>query len=332
MLWFFARKRGDLPFRHLFWLFGLFIVACGTTHLMGFLVFYHPMYRLDGVIKLITAVASWGTVLALVPITPKALAMKSPEELEREIEQRKRTEEKLTVAKMELEQRTEELEEAYQELEAFSYSVSHDLRSPLRGMAAMSRIIAEDNAETLDDESRENLKTLEAEAGRMAQIISDLLEFARLGRKSMEFVEVDLSTLASKIGDRVRRQQGVEAEVHVQEGLTVNADPELLELALTNLIDNAVKYSAPKTRPIIEVGSVHRGSSTVYFVRDNGMGLPPEYQHKIFQPFERLHRGADIPGTGIGLANVKRIVERHGGRIWVESQQGLGATFYFSLK
>jgi signal transduction histidine kinase len=331
VLWFFARKRRDLPFRHLFWLFGLFIIACGTTHLMGFLVFYNPMYRLDGVIKLITAVASWGTVLALVPITPRALAMRTPEDLEREIESRMRTEEQLVVAKVDLEARTHDLEEAYRELESFSYSVSHDLRSPLRGIAALSRIIAEDNQDKLDLESLENLRTLEAEAARMAQIIADLLEFARLGRQSVERAEISISDLARTVGQRVAKQQGIDCRFDIEEGLTASADPELIELALTNLIDNAVKYSAIKTTPHVEIGRTEANGRIAFFVRDNGIGLPAEFQHKIFQPFERLHRGSEIPGTGIGLANVRRIIERHGGKLWVESEQGAGSTFYFSL-
>jgi PAS domain S-box-containing protein len=232
-----------------------------------------------------------------------------------------------------VDKRTEELREANRELESFSFSVSHDLRSPLRTIIASSHLLEEEAPDALNDEAKDLLHRLVASAERMAVLIEDLLEYSRLARRKLKLQDVDLAAVSARVVEEiVQSQSECQAEVVVQElNMEARADPDLVRILLENLIENACKYSAKATQPRVEVGSLEQRGETVFFVRDNGVGFDPKYAHRLFQPFERLHSSDDYEGTGIGLANVLRIVHRHGGRVWAEGLPDAGATFFFTL-
>gem|GEM_PF-1306821 len=223
-------------------------------------------------------------------------------------------------------ERTAQLEKANSELVGFTYSVSHDLRAPLRSIVANSRIVREDCEDYVDVNSRQRLKRLEESAVQMGQLIDDLLQFARIGQVALHLQEVDLSSMVSTVvGDLKSTKDG---SATVQEGMIVQADPEMIRMVVINLLENAWKYTHPGHEPAVEVGTT---PDQAFFFRDRGIGFDMRYVDKIWEPFERLHRPCDYPGTGIGLANCRRIIARHGGRIWAESKPGEGATFYFKL-
>lgn len=232
----------------------------------------------------------------------------------------------------ELHLRTAELEAAIQEIESFSYSVSHDLRAPLRAIDGFSRILIEDHAEQLDAEARAALDRVRGAVQRMGGLIDDLLGLSRVGRARMQRTTVDLSQLVSEVVDQLRTASpGRSVEVVIPPGFQVYGDEQLLRLIIENLLGNAWKYTNRTASARIELGRRTERGETVYFVRDNGAGFDMQYAGKLFQPFQRLHRTEEFEGTGVGLATVARIVLRHGGRVWAEAEVGKGATFYFTL-
>jgi signal transduction histidine kinase len=242
-----------------------------------------------------------------------------------DITERKQTEEQLK-------QRTLELEAANKELESFSYSVSHDLRAPLRSMDGFSQALLEDYSDKLDDEGRDYLKRIQDSAGNMAQLIDDMLELSRLTRVSMRLGTVNLSELAESIAAELKKAQPKRhVEVSIAPGLVAYGDAKLLRVVLENLLDNAWKFTAKIPHARIEGGITEHDGREVYFVRDNGAGFDMAYADKLFVPFQRLHRTTEFPGTGVGLATVKRLIHRHGGEVWAEGEVGKGATFYFTL-
>jgi two-component system sensor histidine kinase/response regulator len=217
------------------------------------------------------------------------------------------------------------------EVEAFNYSVSHDLRAPLRPLDGFSEVLLEDYADKLDDRGRDYLTRIRAAAQRMAQLIDDLLELSRVSRADLRRQQLDLSALVGAIVADIRADEAAgEREVVCAPGLQVSADARLLRIALENLLRNAWKFTGRQAQPRIEFGCTRAGEELTYFVRDNGVGFDPTYASKLFQPFQRLHT-AEFAGTGIGLAIVDRIIHRHEGRIWGESTPGQGATFFFTL-
>ena len=230
-------------------------------------------------------------------------------------------------------QLVEELKCKNQELEAFSYSVSHDLRSPLRGIDGFSQALLDDYGDTLDETARGYLSRIRAAAQRMADLIDDLLLLSRVSRTQINRVAVDLSVLAETVADELRRQHPQqEVVVHIEPNLTAHADRGLMRVLLDNLLGNAWKFTARATGARIEVCSlVQEDAETVFVVRDNGAGFDMAHAANLFQPFQRLHDAAEFPGTGIGLATVQRIVDRHGGRIWAEGAVGSGATVFFTV-
>ena len=233
----------------------------------------------------------------------------------------------------ELRDRTHELEAANRELEAFSYSVSHDLRAPLRAIDGFSEALEMDCAETLNDSGLDSLKRVRTAAKRMGTLIDELLDLSRLTRVEPKRQRVDIGGTATAIlTEFARRAPARGVEVYVEPGLTAEADPELVQIALHNLLDNAWKYTGKTTRPRIEIGSTPYGPARVFHVRDNGAGFDMSCVDKLFGAFQRLHAERDFEGTGIGLAIVQRIVSRHGGRIWAEGSVNAGATFYFTLE
>jgi PAS domain S-box-containing protein len=254
----------------------------------------------------------------------------------RDITKRKAAEEEIRQLNAELEQRVEQrtaqLSAANRELEGFSYSVSHDLRTPLRSISGFSKVLLDDYGDKLDEEAKDYLHRIMNAGFRMTDMIDDLLQYSRLGRREMRVELTDLSRIAEEVVSEIkRRHPDNNATFRVQPGLTTRADSQLLRVVMENLLDNAFKFASKTTEPIIEFGALEREGGTAFFVRDNGIGFDPQYVGKLFQPFERLHRTIDYPGTGIGLANVQRIIHRHGGKVWAEGEVGKGATFYFTL-
>jgi signal transduction histidine kinase len=224
-----------------------------------------------------------------------------------------------------------DLEAANRELEAFSYSVSHDLRAPLRAIHGFSQAVMDDAGDRLDAQGLDHLRRVRAAADRMAVLIDDLLELSRVARTEMRAEPVDLSQLAHKVAAELRQGQGSrDIEVRIADGLTATGDHRLLRLALQNLLDNAWKFTSKRPRATVEVGAAN-GAERVFFVRDNGAGFDMTYADKLFGVFQRLHTPAEFPGTGVGLAIVQRVVHRHGGRVWAEGAPDRGATIYFTL-
>lgn len=226
----------------------------------------------------------------------------------------------------------ERLEAAVRELEAFSYSVSHDLRAPLRTISAFTQALADDLRYQLDDKSRDHLRRVLAAAARMNELIDALLELSRISRTPLGRHKVDITQIAHAVVDELRRRDTTRRlRATITPDLVVEADGRLVRILFDNLIGNAWKFTVKTPDPHVEVGSTRREGETVFFVRDNGAGFDMAYADRLFTPFQRLHSDRDYAGTGIGLATVRRIVERHGGKIWAESAPGQGATFYFTL-
>lgn len=455
----FVTRRKDVPFLKIFWLFVAFILLCGITHLLDALTFWWPIYRVNAIVLMITAVVSLVTVLALIPVLPQAFALRSPAELEKEIKnkekvekalrdnearfrqlvsgiqdygifrldpqgivvtwnegaeriqgftaeeitgrhfsnfyppediergkpqrelevartegrfeeeawrlrkdgsrfwanvivtpilgeqgdvlgfskvvrdltERMRAEEELNRTTEELREQTRQLQAVNRELEAFSYSVSHDLRSPLRSMDGYSQALLEDYGDRLDAEGRHYLERIRLGSQRMAQLIDDLLNLAQVTRIELQPAEVDLSAMASDIAEELRElEPGREVNFEIHPGLKTAGDSRLLRILMLNLLGNAWKFTRDRKPAVIEFGSRTEKGRTVYFVKDNGVGFDMAYADKLFGAFHRLH-GAEFPGTGIGLATVQRVLARHGGTIRAESMPGQGAVFSFEI-
>jgi PAS domain S-box-containing protein len=253
------------------------------------------------------------------------------------VEDQKRAEEEIRTLNAELEvrvrDRTAQLEAANKELEAFAYSVSHDLRAPLRAMEGFSAALLSQYSERLDEQGRHYLDRIQEASRRMGQLINDMLTLSRVTRAALTRQRVDLGDLAREIAADLQAQDPQRrVEFVIAQGLAVEADPHLLRVALQNLLDNAWKFTGKREQARIEVGSnPGEGSECVYYVKDDGVGFDMTYAGKLFAPFQRLHTMHEFPGTGIGLATVQRIVARHGGRVWTEAEVDRGATFYFTL-
>jgi light-regulated signal transduction histidine kinase (bacteriophytochrome) len=222
-----------------------------------------------------------------------------------------------------------ELESANKELESFSYSVSHDLRAPLRAVDGYARMLEEDYRERLDAEGQRLLRTVREAAARMGRLIDDLLAFSKLGRRELAARRVDMGVLVAEVIAEAKGESRAAIEVGALPAAA--ADRAMMKQVWLNLIGNALKYSGKRDRPVVQIGGKLEGAELVYWVRDNGAGFDMRYAQKLFAVFQRLHRAEEFPGTGVGLAIVQRVVARHGGRVWAEGKPGAGACFYFSL-
>lgn len=267
--------------------------------------------------RLLDVMEKVGTILGRVVERDRAQAR--VERLNRELEAR-------------VEERTAELKTAVEELDAFSYSVSHDLRAPLRALDGFSQAILEDYGDELADTGRDYLGRIRAAAQRMGETLEDLLRLSRISRRELTAEPVDLSGLAREVARELREQEPERnVTFEAPEELPARGDPKLLRILLENLMGNAWKFTGREDSPRVCLGRRDVDGQSAYYVSDNGSGFDMDYADKLFRPFQRLHRSDEFPGTGIGLATVRRIAHRHGGRTWAEGEPGEGATFYFTL-
>lgn len=336
----FIRNRRDIPFNWMFACFGAFIIACGATHLMEIWTLWTPTYWLAGGVKAITAAASVATAVLLIRLLPKAVAMPTLNQWQQAHQELSRAHAALegrvaerTAEAEALRRAKEAAEEANSELEAFSYSVAHDLRAPLRAINGFSTALLEDWGPRLDEFARKDLSRVITGADRMAELIDALLGLARLSRTEPKRVNANLSNLARKVVAQIEAadpgRTGVEWAI--MDEMVDHGDPKLLQAVLENLLGNAWKFTSKSNTARIEFGKIMREGVATYYVRDDGAGFDMNLMGKLFAPFQRLHTAREFEGTGIGLATVQRIVRRHGGKVWAESVENEGATFYFTL-
>jgi two-component system, chemotaxis family, sensor kinase Cph1 len=350
----YRKKKEPIPFKSIVLLFIVFILACGLTHLVDAAIFWWPAYKLSALIRLLTALVSLATVFALIRIAPKVVDLKTPavleemvaertaelqklnEQLKEQASQRTLAEERLKNLYQELErkvgERTKELHNMNQELEAFTYSVSHDLRAPLRAIDGYARILEEDYNARIDAHGKHLISVITKNALYMGQLIDDLLDFSRTSRseliKSVFEADKEVRRIAS---DLMAQEKNRDVQIHVKTLHSCKGDTMMLRQVWVNLISNALKYTRKNSEARIEIVSDVSAAEVIYTIRDNGVGFEMKYVGKLFGVFQRLHNKDQFEGTGVGLALVKRILDRHQGRIWTESEVNKGATFHFAL-
>jgi len=305
-----ARRRRDLSFDWLVVCFGVFVVACGLTYVMDVWNVWHAHYWLQGIVKLLTAAASVPTAILLWRFLPGILMLPSQRQLR---------------------DANESLARANRELEAFTASVSHDLRSPLTTIAGQAGLL-ELSLPDATDEQKRRLSRIQGSVKQMSELIEALLVLSRISRQTLHREIVDVTALAESIVQDMRQKEPARnVEVVIQPNMAVHGDRRLVGDLFQNLIGNAWKFTSKTAQARIEIGQSSGGSLATLYIRDNGAGFDMTYEQKLFKPFQRLHGAADFDGSGVGLATVARIVDRHGGRIWAEGKPNEGAVFYFTL-
>lgn len=341
---FFVLRRRDLPFPRIFWLFAAFIFSCGATHLVEAGIFWQPVYRFSGLMKLTTAAVSWITVIALVRVMPQAMRLPGMAKmntelqemnarLQAEITERKLIETRLRENAAALEAANAALLAKNQELADFTYMASHDLQEPLRKLMSFSELLREDAGDALPPEAQEDLDFIIDAAERMKSLVGALLRLSRAGQNQLALTDVDVTTVIAEALDVLSAAfDEAGASITLPDELpTIPADHSLVVQLFQNLLGNAIKFMPAGTRPQIEITARDADDGWILGVRDNGIGLDPDKADQIFIPFRRLHTRNEYKGSGIGLAICRKIVERHGGWIRVESTPGEGAHFIFSL-
>ena len=350
------KKRSDLPFGRIFWLFITFIFLCGTTHLINALMFWWPAYRLSALVLLATGIVSIVTVFELVKLFPAILKLRTIEQLEVEIKEREKAETEtrhlqlmkqasdelilkqdelmaqLTLLNKGLEQQTRELEKTNSELEQFAYVASHDLQEPLRMITSFMALLEKKYNDNIDDQGKLYIKFAVDGAKRMRNIILDLLEFSRAGKTEDKLELVNLNELIDGVikflGISVEEKM---ADIQYSNLPVIRTFKSPLQLTFQNLISNAVKYQPKGNIPIIQIRYEEMSDHWVFSVKDNGIGINAEFHQKIFIIFQRLHHKDTFAGTGMGLALTKKLIESMGGKIWLESAEGSGSIFYFTI-
>jgi len=366
-----TKKRDDLPFKNVFWLFGAFILLCGTTHLLGILVIWHPYYGIEGVVKAATAIVSIITCIVTLKLIPQALLLASPEKLERlntdlrqSIVEKDEAQAKLKEAYDHMEQKVAErthdlkqnnellqseigerkitekrlnkaldvLSSSNGELQRFAYVCSHDLQEPARVVANFAALMAKKYDGQLDDEAKKYIGFMQEGAERMQLMIKSVLSYSQIENQEGKHTEVDCNQiLANVLHDLQASIINSGAQVHYSELPKLVGDPIHFAQLFQNLIGNALKFHKPGAVPEVTITADRGEGEWVFAVKDNGIGIKEQYLEKIFMIFQRLNRREDYAGTGIGLAICKKVVERYGGRIWVKSAEGVGTTFFFTV-
>ena len=335
---YFVRHRKDLDFDWIFICFAVFIVACGTTHVMEILNIWHPTYWLSGIIKAFTAIVSVITAILLIRLMPQALAIASPaqlrknnETLQREVFERQQAVAEAEALNKELLKQTEKLEAANKELEAFGYSVSHDLRAPLRHIDGYVDLLRQESSK-LSEGSQRYMQVISDSARQMGLLIDNLLTFSRMGRSTMLPGWVDTEALLAETREELSQDaHGRDIAWKIEPLPKVFVDKALFKQVWLNLVGNAIKYTHYRKKAEITIGAKDTEKEVEFFIKDNGAGFDMQYADKLFGIFQRLHFKEEFEGTGIGLANVRRIIARHGGRTWAYGEVDKGATFYFTL-
>jgi PAS domain S-box-containing protein len=273
--------------------------------------------------------------LTVSPVKDSAGKVVGSSSIARDITERKRATAVIdlnTALEQRVRERTAELEASNQELEAFTYSVAHDLRAPLRHLDGFSKLLVEEHHSELSRDALEYVATIRDSALHMGKLIDDLLNFARVGRKQLSMQGTGLNSLVVEVRGALNRENADRwIEWKVETLPFVECDPALMKQVFVNLLSNAVKFTRPRKPAVIEVGVTHQEGARAVFVRDNGVGFSMKYANKLFGVFQRLHRMEDFEGTGVGLATVQRIIQKHGGRVWAQAELEKGATFYFTL-
>ena len=313
VLLYFKHRRPDVPFPRVFMLFGAFIVACGITHLNEAIIFWKPAYRWAGLVKLVTAAVSWATAIALIRIAPLALGLRSPASLEAEVAER-----------------TAELARSNADLQSFAYVASHDLKAPLRAIHNLSEWLEQDLAERLDDDDRKKMTLLRGRVHRMDQLLTDLLEYSRAGRRTAD---------AEPLATRALVDGVVASQLAVPPGFTVEVAanlPELvgrrvpLEQVFRNLLANAIKHHDRAEGRLRVSASTPRPGWVEFVVTDDGPGIAPEFHERVFQLFQTLKPRDRVEGSGMGLALVRRLVNRQGGEVWIGAAEARGSAIHFT--
>lgn len=344
-LWYFVRKRTDLPFNWIFVMFGIFILSCGTTHLTAVWNIWQPVYWLDATLKMFTAAASIATAIVLWPLIPKALRLPHPSELialnhtlVREVAERRQAEAwardlaaNLERKVAELKQSNEALTRSNLELQRFAYVASHDLQTPMRGVASFVELLRSRYADKLDAQANDWIDRIIGSVKHLQNLVRDLLEYSRVDARPQPFEAVNMREVfdqaLSLMGETVH---DAGTEVSCGELPLVMGDRTQLAQLMLNLIGNGLKYRG-SVPPRVHVSAQLGAEGWVFAVRDNGIGIDAQFHERIFEVFQRLHGPKEYPGTGIGLAICRRVVHRHGGRVWVESEPGSGSVFYFTI-
>lgn len=309
--------RTGIPFKRVFLLFGAFILLCGLTHLMDAVMFWWPAYRLNALIRFLTGLVSIGTVVALIRYFNEAIRLRTIAEVERELSSRQ--------------QAVQELTRSNEELQQFAYVASHDLQAPLKTISNYMTLLESKYGTQLDTNALQLIHSSTAAAGRMRMLINDLLNFSRVGTHT-ELKPIDLNELVADVLTELQddiRTAG--ADVQVEPLPTVTGHRTDLSQLFSNLINNGIKYRRPDVAPRITIRAENRGDAYQFAVSDNGIGIDAVHFDRIFQIFHRLHTRSEYPGTGIGLATCKKVVDLYGGSIWLDSTVGQGTTFYFSI-
>ncbi len=331
-----VRKRRDLTFNWMILLFVIFILACGCTHVMEVWNVWHAQYRLAGMVKAVTAVASLVTAILMFRLAPYLVAIPSTDQLHREIEERKKAEAEVRTLNHDLERRVTErtamLQRSNDALQRFAYIASHDLQEPVRTVRTMNQLLARDYAGKIDGKADIYIKYVVEASGRMQNLVVDLLEYARLMPQAavVEQVTDSAVVLQEAIDDLAILMEEASAQVDLSKLPEVAVDKVLLKQLFQNLLSNSLKYRCKDEAVRIRVDAEVRGPECLFSFTDNGIGFDQQYSEQIFIAFKRLH-GKEYPGSGVGLSICKTIVEKYGGRIWAEAHPLSGSTFYFTL-